>query len=62
MSGNGKVRKCQVADIISIREQRAYKLNTVETMRCLFKLISSVFILKKKLKFKNMYEMLEKYH
>ena len=51
-----------VADIISIREQRAYKLNTVETMRCLFRLISSVFILKKKLKFKNMYEMLEKYH
>lgn len=31
-------------------------------MFILFKPVSSVFSLKKKLKFKNMHEMLEKYH
>lgn len=56
MSGNGKVQKYQGADI-SVRKQRAYKQYSWD--RCLFKLISSVFSLKKKLKFKNMYEMLE---
>lgn len=55
MSGNGKVQKYQGADI-SVRKQRAYKQYSWD--RCLFKLISSVFSLKKKLKFKNTYEML----
>ena len=33
--GNGKVQKYQGANI-SVRKQRAYKLNTDETVRCLF--------------------------